>query len=261
MPDSLEIISSAYWEDYLKSWDKTIDIALNHLQGKGQFTSEDFEYYVIASSLFSSKIEGNSLDFNSFYGNRQKKSFPKKKEVEEIENLAEAYKYASENALHEANFLYTHFLLSATLLPEKERGRYRKEQVGIRDSVTGRPVYLAVEPEFVAGIMAQFFSDINKIQSLQLDNAEVFYYASMIHLWIAMIHPFDDGNGRAARLAEKWFLSAKLGMPAWAIASEKYYWDHRPEYYQNIALGFNYYALHWERCMPFLEMLPKALRP
>jgi Fic family protein len=68
-----------------------------------------------------------------------------------------------------------------------------------------------------------------------------------------------DGNGRSARLLEKWFLASKLGKAAWSVNSEKYYWDHRPAYYQHIALGFNYYALHWERCIHFLLMLPTAM--
>jgi hypothetical protein len=53
---------------------------------------------------------------------------------------------------------------------------------------------------------------------------------------------------------------SKLGMSAWSISSEKYYWDNRHDYYQNIALGYNYYALHWDRCLPFLLMLPEALK-
>ena len=28
----------------------------------------------------------------------------------------------------------------------------------------------------------------------------------------------------------------------------------------NIALGYNYYALHWNRCLPFLLMLTEALK-
>jgi hypothetical protein len=67
-------------------------------------------------------------------------------------------------------------------------------------------------------------------------------------------------NGRAARLLEKWFLASKLGMSAWCIDSERYYWDHRPAYYINIALGYNYYALQWERCIPFLLMLTDAIK-
>ena len=105
----------------------------------------------------------------------------------------------------------------------------------------------------------KLFDDISVLLSEDLSLEEVFYYASMIHIWIAKIHPFADGNGRAARLLEKWFLVSKLGDHTWSINSEKYYWDQRPDYYRNIALGFNYYALHWDRCYPFLFMLPAAL--
>lgn len=41
--------------------------------------------------------------------------------------------------------------------------------------------------------------------------------------------------------------------------TEKYYWDNRPDYYNNIGLGHNYYALHRERCITFLLLLSKAL--
>ncbi len=128
------------------------------------------------------------------------------------------------------------------------------------DAATLRPVYMAVEPEFVNEELDKLFADIETLTKQSVNATHAFYYASIIHLWVAMIHPFADGNGRAARLAEKWFLSRTIGKVTWAIQSEKWYWDHRQEYYQNIALGYNYYALKWERCLPFLMMLPEALK-
>ena len=89
---------------------------------------------------------------------------------------------------------------------------------------------------------------------------EVFYYASLIHLKLAHIHPFMDGNGRAARLAEKWFLSLKTGVIAWKIRSEKYYFENRSKYYENINLGQNYYELNYRKSFPFLEMLSNSIK-
>ena len=51
------------------------------------------------------------------------------------------------------------------------------------------------------------------------------------------IHPFQDGNGRMARLAEKWFLASHLGSTAWHIPSEQFYQEHRADYYNNIKIG------------------------
>lgn len=259
MGKHLKFISTQYLNQYTQKCN--IDwLTISHqLKSKTNFSTEDFEYYLIASSLYSSKIEGNTLDANSFFRNRSNKTYPKKKEIQEIEDLAKAYKYASENKLTKTNFLKTHEILSKTLLSANQRGKIRKEQVGVRDSKTLKPVYLAVEPQFVNQELTKLFSDIAILIQRELTHKETFYYASMIHLWTAKIHPFMDGNGRAARLLEKWFLVSKIGISAWSINSEKYYWDHRPDYYQNIALGYNYYALYWERCIPFLLMLPKAI--
>jgi hypothetical protein len=38
----------------------------------------------------------------------------------------------------------------------------------------------------------------------EIEEIEVFYFASLIYLRFAHIHPFRNGNGRAARLLDKW---------------------------------------------------------
>ncbi len=255
----MKLITKKYFKEYSKKTKINFKQKIEELKTKNKFRIEYYEYYIVASSLYSSKIEGNTLDVNSFFRSQGKKESPKKKEVEEIENLMLAYRLASGNELNKENLLLTHALLSKTLLPTEERGQLRKEQVGIRDSKTMRPVYLAVEPEFLQTEFNKLFSDINALLERKLSHEEVFYFASMIHLHFAKIHPFIDGNGRAARLLEKWFLCSKLGKETWSINSEKYYWDNRQDYYKNIALGYNYYALYWERSIPFLQMLANAL--
>jgi Fic family protein len=68
-----------------------------------------------------------------------------------------------------------------------------------------------------------------------------------------------DGNGRVARLIEKWFLAEKLGEKFWKLPSEKNYLDNRQEYYDSIDMGVNFYELDYSRCQHFLYMLPEAL--
>lgn len=219
----------------------------------------EFEYLTKSSAVYSSNIEGNSIDLNSYMNYEMNKDkFKVGKEIEEIEDLIEAYRFAQNNKLNEKNLLNCHKIFSDTLLIRSKRGKYRIVQVG----VFGKSglAYMAVEPEFVEKEMKVFFLDINELISSDLNEMEVFYYASLIHLRFAHIHPFRDGNGRAARLIEKWFVAEKLGRDFWKIPSEEFYKKNQVQYYETINLGVNFYELNYDKCIGFLEMLPKCLK-
>ena len=219
----------------------------------------DLAYSTQASAVYSSNIEGNSVDLNSFMNYKlSPEKFKRSKEVEEIENLITAYQFAQINKLNESNFLECHRIFSETLLIASKRGSYRIEKVGVFGQ-TGL-AYLALEPEHVHKRMKSFFQNMGALLKDKLSPEESFYFASMIHLIFAHIHPFADGNGRAARLLKKWFLTEKIGDQYWKVPSEKYYKDNQGKYYANINLGVNYYELNYDNCMPFLMMLPNCLR-
>ncbi len=218
-----------------------------------------FEYLTKSSAVYSSNIEGNSIDLNSYMNYEMNKDkFKVGKEIEEIEDLIEAYGFAQNNKLNEKNLLNCHKIFSDTLLIRSKRGKYRIEQVGVFEK--SGLAYMAVEPEFVEKEMKVFFQDINELTSADLNEIEVFYYASLIHLRFAHIHPFRDGNGRAARLIEKWFVAEKLGRDFWKMPSEEFYKKNQAKYYETINLGVNFYELNYDKCIGFLEMLPKCLR-
>jgi Fic family protein len=218
-----------------------------------------FDYLTKSSAIYSSNIEGNSIDLNSYMNYElNKNKFKVGKEIEEIEDLIEAYIFAQKNNLNEKNLLTCHKIFSETLLIKSNRGKYRIEQVG----VFGKSglAYMAIEPEFVGQAMKTFFLDIEELISSNLNEKEVFYFASLIHLKFAHIHPFRDGNGRAARLLEKWFIAEKLGRDFWKISSEEFYKVNQANYYEKINLGVNYYELNYDNCLGFLEMLPNCLK-
>ena len=222
-------------------------------------SSGGVEYLTKASAVYSSNIEGNSVDLNSFMNYELcKDKFKTGKEIEEIKNLIKAYSFAQKNKLNETNFLTCHKILSETLLIKSKRGKYRIEKVGVFGK-TGM-TYLAIEPEFVNKEMKLFFHEISDLLQNILTKQEVFYFASLIHLRFVHIHPFRDGNGRAARLLEKWFVSEKLGHDFWKIPSEEYYKTNQKKYYNTINLGANFYELDYDKCLGFLEMLPNCLK-
>ena len=246
---------------YFESYSALIGNQVAGLIAQFDFSEKSggFDYLTKASAVYSSNIEGNSVDLNSYmnYELTQKKGRPGK-EIEEIEHLIAAYSFAQHSRLTEANLLRCHAMFSKTFLIKSNQGRYRSEPVG----VFGRTglAYLAVEPEFVDREMKALFSGIAELLSSALTQEEVFYFAALIHLRFAHIHPFRDGNGRAARLLEKWFIAEKLGQQFWKMPSEQYYKEHQTRYYETIHLGVNFYELDYGRCVDFLAMLPNCLR-
>jgi Fic family protein len=246
---------------YLETYKKSIGNEIPKLIKNFDFSEKrgGFEYLTKSSAVYSSNIEGNSIDLNSYMNyEMNKEKFKVGKEIEEIEDLIEAYEFAQNNKLNEKNLLNCHKIFSDTLLIRSKRGKYRIEQVG----VFGKSglAYMAVEPEFVEKEMKVFFQNISQLISTNLNEIEVLYFASLIHLRFAHIHPFSDGNGRAARLIEKWFVTEKLGRDFWKMPSEEFYKKNQANYYETINLGVNFYELNYDRCIEFLEMLPNCLK-
>ena len=253
----MRVTERKYLNTYLQSTGKEISTLIEEFD-----FSEDkggLEYLTKSSAVYSSNIEGNSIDLNSYMNYElNKDKFKVGKEIEEIEDLIEAYEFAQNNSLTESNLLQCHKIFSETLLIKSKRGKYRIEQVGVFGK-TGL-AYMAVEPDFVEKEMKVFFAGIEELISQELSKEEVFYFASLIHLRFAHIHPFRDGNGRAARLLEKWFITEKLGRDFWKIPSEENYKVNQAKYYETINLGVNFYELNYDRCLGFLEMLPMCLK-
>lgn len=124
----------------------------------------------------------------------------------------------------------------------------------------GRIEYATASPEKVKSEIQKFYTDLEILLKADLSFAEIVFYASMIHLIFVEIHPFDDGNGRTAKLLEKWFLAQKLGNNAWFIQSERNYYNNHLIYYNNIRrLGLEYEELNYKEAMSFLQMLPHAI--
>ena len=256
MAFGLKILNQDYFNNYKTQLKVDIETAFATLKNKPQ-NLDDFKFYLANSAVHSSNIEGNTVSFDTYLKSSEFNLHLKTKEIKEIEDLISAYQFAKENDLTLDNILKAHETLTQSILIKKERGKIRKVKVGVRSE--GRLIYLAIEPEFIKQELEKLFADISILLTAKLTTEEIFYYAAYIHLVFVNIHPFVDGNGRATRLIEKWFLAKMLGDNAWCITSEKNYWDNRLTYYKNLQIGVNYYEVKYEKSVPFLLMLPNSL--
>ncbi len=248
-------------DKYLNQYKEAIGVQIKNWWHAYHFSDEriNLGYNTKISAVYSANIEGNTIDVNSFMNSMLAgRTFKPKKEIKEIEDLIHAYEFAQSNKLTEANLLKAHKKLATTLLVKDKRGKYRTDRMGVFDNYG--LVYLAIEPDYVKQKMNTFFEDIAYLIEKEIEINQIFYHASLIHLIFVHLHPFWDGNGRSARLLEKWFLAEKMNGRSWKLQSEKYYKDNLEEYYTNINLGVNYYELNYDRCLNFLKMLPMSLR-
>ncbi|MCG7860146.1 Fic family protein, partial [Flavihumibacter sediminis] len=98
-----------------------------------------------------------------------------------------------ENKLNPANFLQTHRLVSAHLLPENQRASIRKTEMLVMEHATGRIQYEAAPLTIVKEQYGTLWDEIEQLLQLELTIEDLFYYAAFIHLVFVNIHPFSDG--------------------------------------------------------------------
>lgn len=225
-----------------------------------EISTNTFSFYTSVASVFSSKIEGENIELDSYikhkkFGIEFLPDYTKK-----IDDLYNAYTFAKGNTINEANIRKAHQLLSKHLVAKHQQGRLRIHNMYV-STPDGRIEYVAPSPYALADEMAKFYTDIDLLLKASLSIQEVFFFAAMIHLVFVKIHPFNDGNGRCGRLLEKWFLGQKLGEKAWFVPSERYYYAQHQTYYNNLrALGLEYPELNYAKALPFLLMLPNSLK-
>ncbi len=225
-----------------------------------QLPVDFFDFYKAVSSVYSSKIEGEEIDFDSFYKSKFLKVPYNKNYTQKAEDLYRTYTFTLQHRLTEKNMCTAHAIASMHLLSENNRGRYRTNLMYVLNK-EDRIEYVAAPAERINEDMKKLFLDIARLTESELSPVEVFYFAAYMHLVFVKIHPFQDGNGRMGRLLEKWFMTEKLGTEIISLALEKNYYRRRKDYYANLkALGVEYVTLDYQRSLNFLLMSIQGLK-
>lgn len=213
-----------------------------------------FQFYKSVSSVYSSKIEGEDIDFDSYFKHKFLNVKFKPDYTRKADDLYAAYDFIDNQKLNLKNVQKAHAILSSKLLPKSQQGLIRTNPMFVINS-DDRIEYVAASPEIVKGELDKLFTDIDLLLITELNDFEIFYFAAQIHLVFVKIHPFQDGNGRTARLLEKWFLIEKIGNKATPVQLEKNYYTKINDYYSNIKrLGLEYEDLDYDKSLDFLLM-------
>ena len=92
----MEITPKKYFSEYTDQIGHEIKFLIDSFDFSDEHV--DLGYSTQASAIYSSNIEGNSVDLNSFMNYKlSPEKFKQTKEVEEIENLITAYQFAQKN--------------------------------------------------------------------------------------------------------------------------------------------------------------------
>ena len=249
--------------DLFEEFEQRIDFnTADELQKKEQeeIPFDYFKFYRSISSVYSSKIEGEEVEMDSYMKHKFLNVQYEPDYTKRADDLFEAYEFMESNILSEENVLKAHRLLSQNFLASSQRGKIRNNPMFVLNE-DERIEYVACEASKVKNEWNKLFADIKLLQKQKLNILETFFFAAQIHLIFLKIHPLQDGNGRTARLIEKWFLREQLGKNITALELEKNYYLNKQKYYDNIrAVGLEYDYLDYSKSLNFLLMTIQSLK-
>lgn len=194
----------------------------------------------IKSSYASNKIEGNPLSekqAEEVIESDERKHYLKPEQ--EVRNYFLALNYLEEK-LNNKEKLSKKLILNVQKLVEKGAS---KEKIGLRgpmppgvlfavyDSKTGNPDYIPPEYSDVPGLLDELIEYVNTTDDHPL------IVAAVVHYQLVTIHPFEDGNGRTARLLSGYIMDLN-GYGFNGVGSlEEYFAYDVDEYYDSIQMG------------------------
>lgn len=193
----------------------------------------------LLSTHFSTQIEGNQLSPSQVQAVVEGEgNFPgRERDEAEVRHYFAALQFVEERGSQPADITENEIrTIHGVVMTGKPKATpYRDGQNVIRDSRTGRTVYLPPEAKDVRGLMKDLVRWVNG----SIPDAEwpVPVVAALAHYQFATIHPYFDGNGRTARLMTNLLLH-RSGYGLNGIYSlEEYYAANLDRYYSGLAVG------------------------
>jgi Fic family protein len=180
----------------------------------------------LRSSLFSAKIEGNTLTLDEV--SRLPSKDQRKAEVWGILRASNWIFEREKKDITLADVLTLHSLSMKGLIGEDTLGKLRINMEAIFNS-QGIAIYRPPPPKQVPALMEKFVKYANSDRERFVPIRAV-----LSHYIFEKIHPFLDGNGRVGRLVlQKVLAHGGFGMKG-MLTLEEYLDSHRTQYYRSL---------------------------
>jgi len=218
---------------------------------------------LIRKSIFgTAAIEGNPLSeeaVKNILTEEEKKKATQKAEIQ-IQNLKKAYSLIRETPFSDTPFLVRedeikkmHAIITEGSENEKNTpGQYRNHVVKVSNEEHGGVYTPPKILDDIKNLMKEFVAWINSPELLEKNPV---IRAALTHYYLALIHPFGDGNGRTSRAIEAMMLRAAGFRFVYNMLSN-YYYRHIDEYFWAFSLSERNKE---ESITPFIEFFLKGL--
>jgi Fic family protein len=183
---------------------------------------------------YGTHVEGNELNLDQVRRVMEGQEIvARERDVKEVINYRKTLEYlgSDTSSLGEEVLKELHRITVDGLVPEEEKGAYRKVAVVLRDVLTGQVVHRPPNAVEIPYLMADFFSWLNSPATAELHPV---LKAGITHHAIVRIHPFTEGNGRVSR-AMATLILLREGFDIRKLFSlEEYYDKNVAAYYRAI---------------------------
>ena len=201
------------------------------------------ETATLTSTHFSTQIEGNRLTLPEVKAALKGAKFPgRERDETEVRNHFLAFEHMEKLATSTSPLLELEIqhLHSLVMTGKIKTSLYRNQQNVIRDSESGKIVYLPPEAPDVATLMSELVTFVN--DAIASNTLPVPIISGLAHYQFATIHPYLDGNGRTARLLTTLILHRAVYGLDGIYSLDEHYAKNLRAYYTALSIGHhNYY--------------------
>src|SRR5476651_1355283 len=119
-----EILPTELLPDYIDQVGTDVNASFEKLK-ESELSADTFSFYTSVSAVFSSKIEGEQIELDSFIKHKKLGTKFLPDYTQKIDDLYDAYQFAKTNPLNGSTIEQAHTLLTKHILQKPQRGKIR----------------------------------------------------------------------------------------------------------------------------------------